>query len=114
VALSLRDLQVEHSRWAAYNFPEAPGEQFLMGMMEEMGELAHCHLKASQAIRGFTDGFGGDAYLTAATDAIADFIIFAAGYCNRMGIDLEMAVQETWEKVRERDWIKYPDTGIPA
>jgi hypothetical protein len=35
------------------------------------------------------------------------------GYCKVNGWDYEQIVQETWEQVKQRDWIAYPETGRP-
>lgn len=34
-------------------------------------------------------------------------------YCQYMGWDYEQIVDEVWAEVSARDWIKYPDTGMP-
>lgn len=34
-------------------------------------------------------------------------------FCELQGWDYESIVRTTWEAVKERDWIKYPKTGLP-
>lgn len=34
-------------------------------------------------------------------------------YCEHMDWDYEEIVCKTWEEVKKRDWIAYPDTGFP-
>jgi len=64
--------------------------------MEEGGELAHAFLKRHQGIRKVTlDDVG---------DAVGDIIVYLADFCNAYGIDLQESVDETWDKVKYRDW----------
>jgi len=102
--MDLRELQTEHHDWQRYNFPDQVPYQALLGAMEELGELAHAHLKASQHIREYDEV----KFKEEAVDAIGDLLIFLAGYCNGVGIDFQFALEYTWEKVRQRDWQKNP------
>ena len=34
-------------------------------------------------------------------------------YCNSLGWDYLGILEETWARVKDRDWIKYPGTGRP-
>jgi hypothetical protein len=137
--------------------------------MEEAGELAHCHLKERQNIRGTPEQ-----HQAGAKDALGDLSVYLLGvlrytgkrphglpesltstkptdralsrlahsvgllglwdlgrdtfdpqgainrivsccdaYCDARGWDYEAIVWETWNGVKKRDWIKYPDTGLP-
>lgn len=160
-------LVAERNEWVAHNFPnphvENPGESIL-GVMEEVGELAHAYLKSAQNIRGDRLQHEADA-----KDAVADITIYLLGVMNIYGIpiepgvyiktpdtfealkflgkalgdlcnssannpdlyaiekavcaceeickhsdwDYEELVMQTWEKVKQRDWAAYPDTGLP-
>lgn len=104
--LSLRTLQEEVQAWTSHNFPDAKPYQPLLGAVEEIGELAHAHLKAEQGIRGT-----GAEHQERKEDAIADAIIFLAHYCTLNGIDLQAAVARTWATVRQRDWQADPANG---
>lgn len=106
----IAELQAEHLEWQKYNFPNQTTEQAFLGMIEEMGELAHAQLKFQQGIRGyFTDGEPDMIlYRNDLEDGIADLFIFALGWCNGMGIDLESAIEHTWDKVKARDWQANP------
>lgn len=104
---SLRLLQAEHEDWAGRNFPGAQPHDALLGIMEEVGELAHAHLKHDQGIRGYDD----EKYRTEAADAIGDIVVYLASYCNRNGFDLQICVEDTWRRVQERDWILDPQRG---
>lgn len=106
--MDLRDLQFQHKAWVNHNFPGQKRHEPLLGLMEEVGELAHAHLKHDQAIRGLDD-------LPQATekkiDAIGDIVIYLASYCNANGFDFARCVESTWEKVRMRDWQANSETG---
>ena len=105
--MTLKQLQEEQRPWVAYNFgKDRPAWQPLLGLVEEVGELSHTHLKTSQRIR--TD----ENHLLNAIDAVGDIVIYLADYCSAVGIDLETAVEETWNKVKIRDWKKYPQNGL--
>jgi len=101
-------LQSQVKEWTAHNFPFTLSHHPLLGAMEELGELAHAHLKNEQGIR--TD----ECHLENKCDAIGDIIIYLADYCNREGIDLQEAVAVTWAKVQKRDWIKDPKNGTDS
>lgn len=51
----------------------------------------------------------GYSLLPGASRIIADL----RNYCKLRGWDFERIVNETWAKVKQRDWIKYPETGKP-
>jgi len=99
----------EHRRWLTYNFPDQTVEQGLMGVIEEVGEIAHVLLKHQQGIREFKDP--QDAKL-AIIDGVGDLVIFLDGFCHTMNIDLCDAIARTWEQVRKRDWQQYPTDGL--
>lgn len=103
----LSQLQREHDRWLDHNFPNQKPHQALLGLQEEVGELAHAHLKYEQGIRYMTER----EYKIQAGDAIGDIVIFLASYCNSNGFNLAKEVKVAWDGVKERDWIKDPDDG---
>lgn len=102
---TLEVLQVQLKPWAAHNFGERPSWMPLMGALEELGELAHAHLKTEQGIRTSED------HRAAKVDALADIIVYLADYANVEGIDLHEAVEQTWAKVRRRDWKADSEKG---
>lgn len=104
--LTFKQLQDEQRPWVEHNFPGRQSFYPLLGAVEELGELAHAHLKNLQGIRG-TEA----EHRAAAADAVADTIIFLADYCTAMGFDLQEVVEQTWEKVRLRDWRSDPEHG---
>ncbi len=105
--MDLRRLQHEHRQWLHHNFGEQQEHDALLGLIEEVGELAHAHLKAQQQIRGSLEE-----HRAAAKDAIGDIVIYLASYCTTNGYDLANCVARTWYVVKDRDWIKYPKNGV--
>lgn len=104
----LEIFQSEVGRWAERNFGATPSYRPLLGAVEEIGELAHAHLKKEQGIREGLERFEQDA-----ADAIGDILVYLADYCARTGLSLQESVDKTWARVRQRDWKKYPGTGRP-
>ena len=102
----LNIIQMELKEWDKKNFGEQPSYRSLLGAFEEIGELAHAHLKEEQGIRESN-------YEEDAKDAIGDTIIYLANYCNARGFNLQGIIEETWNQVKERDWVRYPKTGRP-
>lgn len=124
--MDLGQLQREHKEWRDRNFPTFRDTDGLLGVTEEVGELAealighvqlstalgrlaHSHLKTQQGIRG-----DAATHRAAAEDAVADVVIFLTSYCNTNDIDLAATVEKTWSEVRDRDWITNPETGASS
>jgi len=103
----LSELQSEHGEWLKHNFPDQEKHDALLGVMEEIGELAHAHLKYQQGIRGYTM----TEYYADASDAIGDIVIYLASYCNANHLNLGFCLDQTWARVKKRDWIKDPVKG---
>ena len=103
MAFTFKQLQTEQKEWSAHNFPNRESYMPLLGVIEEVGELAHAHLKGEQSIR-YTE----DEVFLKKKDAIGDILIFLADYCTTNGLDMQEAIEDTWIKVKQRDWIKNP------
>jgi NTP pyrophosphatase (non-canonical NTP hydrolase) len=103
---SLDMFQVQVCKWAKKNFPGEEIHHLVYGMMEELGELVHAHLKAEVGIRGTKKE-----HLAEAKDAVGDLLVFMAEYCFLMGISMHDALWDTWGEVQKRDWQKYPHDG---
>lgn len=97
--MNLKQLQKEQGEWSKINFPDAKKYQPLLGLIEELGELSHSHLKAEQGIRG-TEA----EHRVKIADAIGDMVIFLSAYCNQNDFDLESCVALTWQEVKRRNW----------
>jgi len=98
----LRKLQNEVRPWATRNFGKRKREAWkpLVGLMEEVGELSHAHLKQVQRVRMDED------HEAKAKDAIGDIVIFLIDYCDLRGWDIQQLVEQTWRKVKQRDYRK--------
>ena len=96
--LTLRDLQAEHAVWAQQNYPDETELGAFLGLVEELGELARAEGKVRQKFRGISAGAAHDQRI----DGIGDLVIYLAGYCTRNGIDLQDAVEMTWDQVKQR------------
>jgi NTP pyrophosphatase (non-canonical NTP hydrolase) len=99
---SILEMQEQHKMWLAHNFPDQKPYQPLLGLAEEVGELAHAHLKAEQNIREAADCMIEPRELM--VDAVGDIFIYLMSYCNSNGLDLELCIEDTWKRVIERDW----------
>ena len=112
----LRTFQLHHKQWLEHNFPDQDSWDPLLGMVEEIGELAHAELKFKQGIRGF---IGSEAdkviwHRTQVRDALGDILIYMASYCNTNNYDMAECLEKAWEEVSARDWIKFPTNGVDA
>jgi len=127
--MDLSQLQRERNEWIVHNFPtdstegpilsilggvEEVGElgqvvMIQLALSEAMGRLAHAYIKDNQSIRGTHEE-----HVEAMLDAVADAVIFLCGVCTHLGADYGEVVRDTWEKVKQRDWIRYPNTGLPS
>ena len=104
--IDLKHLQTEVDKWQQRNFAPICPYQPLLGLQEEVGELAHAHLKQEQNIRGLWQE-----HQQAKKDAVGDILIYLAAYCAVNEVDLNSAAEETWLKVSQRDWKTDPKTG---
>lgn len=101
------EIQRQHWLWVSHNFPDQPLHRPLLGVVEEVGELAHAHLKQEQGIRLLED------HDAAARDAVGDILIYLLHYCSLRGWDLEGVLLDTWEGVvRKRDWVSGAEADL--
>ena len=104
--MNLKEMQSEQNEWARKNFGDSESWQPLLGALEELGELAHAHLKESQGIRK------NENHENNAKDAVADVVIYLMDYCNLRGWCFESLLFETWDSVKKRDWNKNKNNGV--
>jgi NTP pyrophosphatase (non-canonical NTP hydrolase) len=104
--LELSQLQKERDEWVAHNFPGEEMPASLLGAVEELGELSHHYLKQQQGIRGERDH-----HRRQMADAVADCVIYLAGVCSYLDVDFGVLVRDTWDVVKQRDWVSYPENG---
>jgi NTP pyrophosphatase (non-canonical NTP hydrolase) len=100
MSLTLKSLQHQQAEWSERNFPDQKPYQCLLGLIEEVGELAHAHLKMEQGIRTNEDHLGMK------KDAVGDIVTYLAGYCTSNGLNFEECVWNAWSEVKRRDWRK--------
>lgn len=105
--MNLELLEREVAAWQDRNFPNTPAYRPLLGAVEELGELAHAHLKNEQGIRG-TAAEHADAKL----DAVGDICIYLIHYARLSGFSLATAIGRAWAEVQYRDWVKNNATGV--
>jgi hypothetical protein len=122
--MNLSQLQRERNEWINHNFPDWAPHQPIMGGSEELlhellpliaayvpalealGRLNRHFLKAQQGIRGSSAEHEAEV-----KDALADTVIFLCGVATAFGFDFGECVQQAWDEVKQRDWIKYPGDG---
>ena len=101
-------LQRDLHNWRKRNFPTtATVTHQFMGMVEELGELAHAMQKQAQGIRGTFEEHDAKQ-----KDAIADLVIYAMGFCSARGWNFESLVEDTATDIMKRDWQRYPYNGV--
>lgn len=107
--MDLRQFQRDHDGWLRHNFPDVQPWEALAGIVEEVGELSHAHLKGYNGIRGLSEPASVRA---AKSDAIGDIFIYMVSYCNTNGLDLEECIERAWREVQARDWQADPQKGV--
>jgi hypothetical protein len=83
-------LQQEVGRWVEKNFPGAPIDWQVWGLIEELGELVQTHLKRHQKIRG-----SEEQHIAAGKDAVGDSLIFFMHACTTLQWDAEKVLRST-------------------
>jgi len=78
-----KQLQEEHKVWAEKNFGNQDIEVYCLGLIEEIGELAHSVLKRKQGIKN------NENHDEKIKDAIGDITIYLVGFCNCSDINIE-------------------------
>ena len=106
IMANLDDIQSEVKAWARHNFPDQTPELTLLGVAEETGELCHAILKQRQLIRGTYDQ-----HEAKAKDSVGDLLIYLLHLCTLKGWSLNEILVNTWDEVRQRDWVENPTTG---
>jgi NTP pyrophosphatase (non-canonical NTP hydrolase) len=108
--MDLRQFQKEVHIWSRRNFGVHKPDDPFLGIVEEVGELAHAILKARQGIR--KGALSPEEARKQIKDAVGDLFIYTADYCASSNIDLDETVKEVWDEVKQRDWVKYPFDGV--
>lgn len=77
-------LIAERNEWVAHNFPDNKlprPQETTLGLIEEIGELAHSHLKELQNIRGTAEEHQANA-----KDAVGDATVYLLGVLSFHGV----------------------------
>ena len=106
IGFNLVKIQLEIQAWAQRNFPDESSQTCILGMTEELGEVAHADLKDAMGIRGTHEE-----HLAESRDAVGDLLIFLLSYCGHKGFVVEDVLKDTWDTVKLRDWVKFPLNG---
>lgn len=98
----IQELEYKIIKWNKKNFGGhySTGYRNLLGVMEEVGELAHAHLKKEQNIRMEEN------HDEKKKDAIGDIVIFLINYADSQGLTLSECIHYSWEQIKNRDWSK--------
>lgn len=70
----------DRREWIAHNFPDSDPLDTVIGVVEEMGELAHAHLKQKQRIRGLHEEL-----TLKGKDAVGDLAVYLLGVMEIVG-----------------------------
>lgn len=105
---SSAQLQEEQRSWSLENFGTHPYWHVFLGMVEEIGELAHALLKQEQGIRK------GEDLKAKEIDSVGDLMVYLADFCSCRGINLEQTIKQVWFEVKKRNWKKNPIDGKTA
>jgi len=97
--------QKELAEWQLKNFGSGETADMIIGMVEELGELAHWYLKRKQGIR---EGANNGSLKDEIGDAFADVIIYGLQVMTHECIDAECVLRDTTDKVLKRDWKNNP------
>src|SRR5689334_18572758 len=103
----IKQTQDEIVEWSHRNFGLVPNEQIpfrvssFLGMVEELGELAHAMLKCGQGIRGTEEE-----HKEAVKDSIADLLIFTLDFCGRNGMDAQQLLEDVCDRQETADVVK--------
>lgn len=80
-------LSQEVGEWSRRNFGDK--QEPYLGMIEELGELAHCLLKRRQGIRGYDNA---EVFIEAFKDALGDIGIYAANFAYNYHINVQWPI----------------------
>lgn len=107
--MNFEEIQKQHKKWVEYNFGDHDPEDPFLGIVEELGEMAHARLKRKEGIRG-----SKETHTLKIKDACGDICLYLMDFCRTEGYELFEALAETWEHVKKRDWKRYPENGITS
>src|SRR4030095_1003528 len=106
--MNLDNLQKEVGIWSWENFGPQQPHRLLLGLIRELGELSNAQLVGDKLIK---EG-RGDTNDENKMNAIGGITIILADFCEKSGLDFDLAVTLAWNAVRKRNWKQYPKDGM--
>lgn len=97
----------EYAAWHQRNFPDSTSEIQGLVVAEEAGEVARALAKRSQRVRGTHDK-----WTRKIREETADVVLAAFSLARLEDFDLEEAVAERWEEVKQRVYIGAEGYGM--
>ncbi len=98
--LTIEQVLTAFAAWRRKQFEAIDPGRLLLGVMEELGELAKAHGDEAR---------GAPPDLTA--DAVGDCVLYLAAYCIERGWDMGYIVRRTFDEIKDRDYKRWPLTG---
>jgi NTP pyrophosphatase (non-canonical NTP hydrolase) len=93
--------------WSNHNWPNRTPLSILGNLTEETGEVARCITKAQHGIKGTPEFWDNEL-----KDEIGDVAINLIDLCAVKGWSFGTIVNQRFEKVKVRDWQRFPKNGI--
>lgn len=107
--MNISGYQDEVNTWVLHNFGRGTPMSAVVGLSEEAGELCRAILKQHQNIRGTRAEWQEEI-----RKELGDVFIKLCDVANEAGIDLEYAILERWQTIRQRDHRTDPlQHGLP-
>lgn len=78
---------------------------FINTLLIAMGKIAHAHLKKAQNVRISEDHVANIKY------NIAKSILILENYCAMENYNYAQTVEMVWNRVKQRDWKRFPKNG---
>jgi NTP pyrophosphatase (non-canonical NTP hydrolase) len=94
---SINEIQNEILEWQNSNFEFRKPHEMYLGLIEEVGELAHARMKYEHEYYPF------DYYYQETKDAIGDIAIQLIGLCSQHYLNFEEVLNDIWNYVKTRN-----------
>lgn len=103
---TLGTIQESVHSWHRYNYPQDDMRDALLAVGEELGELNRAQVKQASGIRGSFEHWQKEK-----EKEIGDTLIATINYAAWNDIDWISALMHRWLVIKQRDFIKNPQTG---
>lgn len=104
--IDIEEYQKRLKDWQILHFGSSPPEWLTVGMMEELGEMAHTLLKYQQGIREHREK-DVEKFKKQLADDFGDVVVYGMQVLTHFGINAEDAMRDTFEHVLKRDWTAH-------